>query len=180
MQKFGASPIDEVLISVKVPYSHITKNGEFQFIGISPPQGKYQNRQSFSCQKTDFLYESSNEVLELSDFSSIESNNSQRAISKRSIEYDIQITKAEMESKNLTANRTVLVTCEEKNIKCHEIICIVGPFRRRQTVARLYLTMTLDISSIKGNMRKNIYFNKTMVHCVVFRIIDGNKRYIIN
>lgn len=177
IQKFGASPIEEVLLKIRIPYGYQTKKGVINFVKISIPEG-YHDGQPFACEKNDMLNpinddsdndNSDDELLErtvtrkkrhlsesftadyfLPTFNS-EIRKSNIQVLQRSKRFiTLQENKNNSAITNLRENRTVRINCEQNEVICTEIVCNVGPFRRLQIISRLLITMKADISAIKS------------------------------
>lgn len=179
IQKFGASPVEEVLLKIRIPYGYQTKKGIINFINIYIPEG-YHDGQPYSCEKNDMikpmnadedinqepfertvtrkrrqLSESFTKNYLISTINSDDKRPNIQEVLKRSKRFlTVQENKNNSMNTNLRENRTVRISCEQNEVICTEIICNIGPFRRLEIVSRLLITMKADISAIKS-----IYFN---------------------
>lgn len=66
------------------------------------------------------------------------------------VESHARVRRDAQSEESLLANRTVRLSCTEPEVSCHTMRCVIGPFRRPQHVARLLVTMALNITALKG------------------------------
>lgn len=76
IQKFGASPVDQVLLTLNIPYTYKLKNEYIPFIEIYVPEG-YIADQPFYCESVNFEYDAQLEYR--TEENSTEQNSIKRA-----------------------------------------------------------------------------------------------------
>lgn len=147
MQKFGASPIEEVILTVKIP-THLRRPDaeDVMIININNTIGRMDGYQ-FYCSdsnQTEVLSVTSNKIVSMDDVivnsSSVTSNNTH---AKFSIEENTQINVP-------SENRTLYINCTSDTIKCVYITCKLGPFLSSLSVAKFLVTLDLQLSSFPG------------------------------
>jgi len=147
VQKFGASPIEEVILTVKIPtHLHRYNAEDVAIVSINDTIGKMDGYQ-FYCSdsnQTEVLSVASNRIPSTNDVIVINSNvvnNNTHA--KFSIEEDTPMNVP-------SENRTLYINCTNNAIECVQITCRLGPFLSSLSVAKFLVTLDLQLSSFPG------------------------------
>ncbi|KAL0127515.1 hypothetical protein PUN28_003059 [Cardiocondyla obscurior] len=152
VQKFGASPIEEAMLTVKIPmYFHRHDAGDVTIVNINDIIGIMDGYQ-FYCSdlnQTEVLSDGLNKIVSRDNVivnSSSIANNDTHA--KFSIEENTPINVP-------SENRTLYINCTSDVIKCVQISCRLGPFLSSLSVAKFLVTLDLQLSSFPANMLKH-------------------------
>lgn len=148
MQKFGASPIEEVMLTVKIPtYLRRYDAEDVMIVSINDTVGRMDGYQ-FYCSdsnQTELISMASNKIASTDDViimnSSIVTSNNTHA--KFSIEEDTPMNVP-------SENRTLYINCTNNAIECVKITCRLGPFLSSLSVAKFLVTLDLQLSSFPG------------------------------
>jgi len=140
IQTFGVSPIEETILTVKIP-THIrrfnTKN--IAIININDIIGIIDGHQ-FYCNdiisQSDILIASFEEISSsmLVESSNVEDNN----------------TNARNEVNAMYENRTLYINCSSNAIECIQVDCSLGPFMSSLSVARFQIILDLQLANFPG------------------------------
>ncbi|XP_011872800.1 PREDICTED: integrin alpha pat-2-like [Vollenhovia emeryi] len=153
VQKFGVSPIEEAMLTVKIPTYFRRSNAEdVAIVNVNDIIGIMDGYQ-FYCSdsnQTEVLSVALNKIASTNDVivmntSSIASNNTH---AKFSIEED---TPMHVPSEN----RTLYINCTSDAVECVQITCRLGPFLSSLSVAKFLVTMDLQLSSFPAEMLKH-------------------------
>ncbi|XP_011062197.1 PREDICTED: integrin alpha-PS4-like [Acromyrmex echinatior] len=152
VQKFGASPIEEVILTVKIP-THLRRPDakDVMIISINDTIGRMDGYQ-FYCSdsnQTEVLSITSNKIVSINDVivnsSSVASNNTH---AKFSIEENTQMNVP-------SENRTLYINCTSNAIECVHIVCRLGPFLSSLSVAKFLVTLDLQLSNFPADILKH-------------------------
>lgn len=142
VQKFGASPIEEAILTVKIP-THIRRlhdTADIAIVSINDTIGRMDAYQ-FYCSdsnKTDdgfFVASTDNAIL-------MNPENT-KTHARFSIEEDTPM--------NLPSeNRTLYINCTNSAVECAKIDCRLGPFLSSLSVAKFLVTLDLQLSNFPG------------------------------
>ncbi|KOX74851.1 Integrin alpha-8 [Melipona quadrifasciata] len=148
IQKFGVSPIDEVILTISVPIYWKHNIEDIQIININEIISNL-NGQPFYC-----AYENSTASTTLINKSEIYSTNTELYTQKEfrmNTNFSINFP---------PDNRSIYINCTNINVKCTYIICQLGPFISSSSVAKLSLTLDFYLSHFKSKIteRKDIIF----------------------
>lgn len=151
VQKFGASPIEEVMLVVKIPtYLRRHDAEDVAIVNINETISRMDGYQ-FYCSdsnQTEVLsaaslrrkkIASTDDVIVMNS-SSVARNNTH---AKFSIEEDTPINVP-------SENRTLYINCTSNAIQCVQITCRLGPFLSSLSVAKFLVTLDLQLSSFPG------------------------------
>lgn len=58
---------------------------------------------------------------------------------------------------NYLVNRTFYANCSTKNIICSSVVCLAGPFNKRQNNAIVQMKMMFNVSSVSGMITLKFY-----------------------
>lgn len=153
VQKFGASPIEEAMLTVKIPMRFRRHNAEdVAIVSIKDTIGIMDGYQ-FYCSdsnQTEVLSAELNKIVSTDDVivmnsSSITSNNTH---AKFSIDEDTPMNVP-------SENRTLYINCTSNAIECVEITCRLGPFLSSLSVAKFLVTLDLQLSTFPGKLLPN-------------------------
>lgn len=132
VQKCGASPIEEVILTISIPTYWKHSTGDIQIININETIG-YMDGQQFYCTPSTYL------ISEPKNHSTYSELNVQEQFPMGT---DLPI--------NLPPeNRTVYINCTNTDIKCTRIKCELDPFRSSSTVAKLSVILDIYFSNFK-------------------------------
>jgi len=159
VEKFGASPIDEVFLSVQIPTQIYGEHGTelINVVQLYAPDGIHA-KQPINCQSnTQYIVEnilSSESEMGLQDArNTVEDDimTTELPLLKRSVreikQEDTLTNETKIESE-YPANRTFYINCSNSDVVCSYIHCSIGPFRIKQNIAVLRIKMVIDVSSI--------------------------------
>lgn len=148
VQKFGASPIKEAMLTVKIP-AHFRRHDveDVVIVSVNDTIGIMDGYQ-FYCSdsnQTEVLSAALNKIVSTDDVivinsSSIASNNTHE---KFSIEEDTPMNVP-------SENRTLYINCTNNAIECVQITCRLGPFLSSLSVAKFLVTLDLQLSNFPG------------------------------
>lgn len=153
VQKFGVSPIEEVMLIVKIPTHLRRHNAEnIAIVNINETIRRidgyefycsdYSNQIEIpplaSLYRKNFIKRFTDDVTMNS--SSVANNNTH---AKFSIEEDTPMNVP-------SENRTFYINCTNNAIQCVQITCRLGPFLSSLSVAKLLVTLDLQLSSFPG------------------------------
>ncbi|XP_070157103.1 integrin alpha-PS4 isoform X2 [Polyergus mexicanus] len=150
VQKFGASPIEEIVLTVKIPThirrSHDTEN--IAIVSINDTIGRMDAYQ-FYCSDLNETYGLSvmSERIAATD----------NAILVKSVENDTHARFSIEEDSPMyvpSENRTLYVNCTNSAIKCTRIDCRLGPFLSSLSVAKFLVTLDLQLSNFPADLMK--------------------------
>lgn len=147
VQKFGVSPIEEAILTVKVP-THIRQPNvkDIAIIGINDIIG-IMNGYQFYCnhitnRSESFIASFEESKLTASsmalDLSRIADNNTNARTE----------TNASMHVPS--ENRTLYINCSSDVVHCAQIDCILGPFVSSLSVARFLIILDLQLPNFPG------------------------------
>lgn len=158
VQKFGASPIKEIMLTVKIP-THLRRRDavDVAIVSINDTIGKMDGYE-FYCSdsnQTEVLSESSRVAFSrkiastddaiVTNASSVASKNTH---AKFSIEEDAPLNVP-------SENRTLYINCTNNAVECVRITCRLGPFLSSLSVAKFLVTLDLQLSSFPADMLKH-------------------------
>ncbi|XP_012523377.1 integrin alpha-PS4 [Monomorium pharaonis] len=153
VQKFGASPIEEVMLTVKIPMYFRRNDAEnVMIVSINDTVSRMDGYQ-FYCSdsnQTEVISVVSNKIASKDDVivmnSSIVTSNNTHA--KFSIEENTPMNVP-------SENRTLYINCTNNAIECVQITCRLGPFLSSLSVAKFLVTLNLQLSSFPADMLKH-------------------------
>lgn len=146
VQKFGASPIEEAMLTVKIPTHFRRPDAEdIVIVNINDIIGIMDGYQ-FYCSdsnQTEIL-SAPNKIVSTDDVIVMNSNiANDNTHAKFSIEEDTPINVP-------SENRTLYINCTNNAIECVQITCRLGPFLSSLSVAKFLMTLDLQLSSFPG------------------------------
>ncbi|XP_017761213.1 PREDICTED: integrin alpha-5-like [Eufriesea mexicana] len=137
IQKFGASPINEVILIVNIPTHWKYSTGNIQIININQTIG-YMDGQPFHCTHLTTLVSESKIDITTTELYTQE-----------------KFTMDTNFSRNFPAeNRSVYINCTNTNVECTRIKCKLGPFLHSSSVAKLSLILDFYLSNFKSKTMK--------------------------
>ncbi|XP_025265268.1 integrin alpha-4-like isoform X2 [Camponotus floridanus] len=160
VQKFGASPIEEAVLTVKIP-THIRQShdaADVAIVSINDTTGRmdaYQFYCSDSNETDDGLSIASKQMADNVILLSPEN----KTYARFSIEEDTPM--------NLPSeNRTLYINCTNDAVECAKIDCRLGPFLSSLSVAKFLITLDLQLSNFPADLMKN--------KDIVFYVTEGS------
>nr|XP_033205662.1 integrin alpha-4-like [Bombus vancouverensis nearcticus] len=161
IQKFGDSPIDEVILTINIPIYWKHSTGDIQIININETIS-YLDGQPFYCTHLNSTLSTA-----LTNISEIYFSNT-----------ELYTQKGFMMDTNFSINsppenRSIYINCTNANVKCTYIKCELGPFLSSSSVAKLSLILDFYISDFKTKMveEKDIIFFLSSGHV---NILESN------
>ncbi|XP_020284069.1 integrin alpha-PS4-like [Pseudomyrmex gracilis] len=153
VQKFGISPIDQALLTVKIPTQFRRSDTEHAtIVSIDDATGRL-NGNEFFCNISN--------VAKISPEASGKFNKT--AYTDDAIVDQFGITNTNVNAKfsieeNATMsipfeNRTLYVNCTNEAVSCVELRCVLGPFESSSSVAKL--TLDLQLSNFSADIMKD-------------------------
>ncbi|KAL6431766.1 hypothetical protein ACFW04_007349 [Cataglyphis niger] len=164
VQKFGASPIEEAVLTVKIP-THIRQShdtGDIAIVSINETIGRmdaYQFYCSDSNETDSELSVASERIIIASTDNAILKSAENDTHARFSIEEN---TPMYMPSEN----RTLYVNCTNSAIKCARIDCRLGPFLSSLSVAKFLVTLDLQLSKFPADLMKG--------RDIIFYVTEGS------
>lgn len=151
VQKFGASPIDKVVLTVKIPthWRH-TDTEDIMIVSIDSIIGMMDGYQ-FSCSdsnQTDLAIKAKR-TASTTDNAVVFNSSS---VADSGMRANLSIEENTLMNVPLE-NRTLYVNCTNDVIRCTRINCILGPFTSSLSVAKLLITLDLQLASFHGRCK---------------------------
>lgn len=143
IQKFGASPINQVILTISIPTFWKQSIGDIQIININDTTCNYIDNQPFHC-----TYLNSTVSTALIDNFKIYTANTEKYTEKF-------ITDSNFSINFPPKNRSLYVDCINDNIKCTYIKYKLGPFLNSLSIAKISLILDFYLP----NFKCKIYFN---------------------
>lgn len=147
VQKFGASPIEEAILTVKIPMRFRRQDTEdVAIVSINDTIGIMDGYQFYCDSKqTEVISVALNKIISMDDVIVINSSNiaENNTHAKFSIEEDTPLNVP-------SENRTLYINCTSNAIECVQITCRLGPFLSSLSVAKFLVTLDLQLSSFPG------------------------------
>ncbi|XP_024893200.1 integrin alpha-9-like [Temnothorax curvispinosus] len=160
VQKFGASPIEEAILTVKIPM-HFRRHGaeDIAVVNINDTIGIMDGHQFYcSYSNQTEVPAALNKIVSTDDVIVMNSSNiaSKNTHAKFSIEEDTPMNVP-------SENRTLFINCTSNEIECVQITCRLGPFLSSLSVAKFLVTLDLQLSRFSADMlkQKDIIFYVT-------------------
>ncbi|KAF2904031.1 hypothetical protein ILUMI_02128 [Ignelater luminosus] len=159
VEKFGASPIEEVSLTIEIP-TQIYGSELINFVQLYPPEG-YHAGQPINCQSNvNYLIDEDYDGFSQFNLKDVEEDdantflNNERTTteatpSKRSVREttDTQSNKTN-EFEEYPLNRTLYINCSNSDVECSYVNCAIGPFKTKQNMAVLQLRMLLNAPAL--------------------------------
>ncbi|PBC26440.1 Integrin alpha-PS3 [Apis cerana cerana] len=147
IQKFGASPINQVILTISIPTFWKQSIGDIQIININDTTCSYIDNQPFHC-----TYLNSTVSTALIDNFKIYTANTEKYTEKF-------ITDSNFSINFPPKNRSLYVDCINDNIKCTYIKYKLGPFLNSLSIAKISLILDFYLPNFKSMMAgKDIIF----------------------
>ncbi|XP_067204959.1 integrin alpha-9-like [Linepithema humile] len=144
VQNFGASAVEEAVLTVKIPtHIRLPGIGEIAIVNIGDLE---MNGQELFCGYSSQTEVSTSVVEEITE-NTIAVNSSSANGTKFSIEG------APMNA--LSENRTFYINCTNNAIRCEQIDCRLGPFLSSLHVAKFLVTLDLQVKNFPNDVIKN-------------------------
>lgn len=120
-------------------------NSETPFLSLFPLEA-YLDGQPIIC-KTNLTLITDNEYA------------TNRSRAKRFVHEDIKLKSEVWKSPSKNefhhlVNRTFYANCSSGNVHCSSVVCMAGPFNKKQNAAVVQLRMLFNVSSISGKNKK--------------------------
>ncbi|XP_072762509.1 integrin alpha-8 isoform X2 [Anoplolepis gracilipes] len=150
VQKFGASPIEEAVLTVKIP-THIRRShdtGDIAIVSINDTIGR-MDAYEFYCSdsnETDGVSIASKKIASTNNEILVSAENNTHA--RFSIEEDAPMNVP-------SENRTLYVNCTNSAVECLQIDCRLGPFLSSLSVAKFLITLDLQLSNFPADLMKD-------------------------
>lgn len=160
VQKFGQSPIDESSLNVLLPMYWDDEGYRTEIIRISQTFGLMEGKQFFCTDSSNSTSDDDSlaiDSLVQQDVTRIEqvrnSSDRNRTMERFSIE--------ETTSSNLPPDsRTIYLNCTNPAITCAQISCKLGTFASSLTVAKLVITLDLELKNFRRKFNFNLAENR--------------------
>ncbi|CAL1684033.1 unnamed protein product [Lasius platythorax] len=146
IQKFGASPIEEAVLTVKIP-THILRShdtGDIAIVNINDTIGR-MDAYEFYCSDSNETEGLSVASKKMDNAILVRAENNTHA--RFSIEEDTPMNVP-------SENRTIYINCTNSAIKCARIDCRLGPFLSSLSVAKFLVTLNLQLSNFPADLTK--------------------------
>lgn len=153
IQKFGASPINEVILTLSIPTFWKQSIGDIQIININDITCSYMDNQPFHC-----IYLNSTVSTTLIDNFKIYTANTEKS--------EKFITDSNFSINFPPKNRSLYVDCINDNVKCTYIKYKLGPFINSLSIAKLSLILDFNLS----NLKCKILFNMLIYFYIIFKL----------
>ncbi|XP_032691162.1 integrin alpha-9-like isoform X2 [Odontomachus brunneus] len=161
IQRFGVSPIEEVTLTMRIPthWQHSTGNIVIANISsvISILDGSPFHCGDFNHNDAPLIDDSTIASLALVTNSSYIASNNTHANFSSGENTLIDVP---------PANRTLYVNCTNNSVRCKQISCKVGPFPNTLSVAKLLITLDLQVLNFHATLMKD--------KDIVFYVSEGN------
>lgn len=147
VQRFGASPIEEVALVVQIPIYWRHGTEVIKIININDTIGKMDGHQ-FYCSDSD---QTDWPIVEAKKIAA--KNNAIVINSSNTVDNSVN-AKFSVEEGTLInvpfENRTLYVNCTNIAVQCARIDCKLGPFVSSLSVAKLLITLDLQLANFHG------------------------------
>jgi len=135
VQSFGASAVEEAVLTVKVLYIRLSGIGEIAIVNISNLE---MNKQKFSYGYSNQTERPTSVVEEITS--------TENAVNlMNDTKFSIEESAASMSA--LSENRTFYINCTNSAIRCEQIICGLGPPLSFLHTAKLLVTLDLQVKN---------------------------------
>ncbi|XP_015431891.1 PREDICTED: integrin alpha-5-like, partial [Dufourea novaeangliae] len=149
VQKFGVSPLEEVVLTISIPtyWKHSTE--DIQIINLNKTTG-YMDGQQLYCTHSNVTPSVS--LISIPNIYSAHSNLSVQEKFKTKTNFSMSLP---------PVNRSLYLDCANTNVQCTYLECKLSPFTSSLSVAKVTLMLDLYLKNFKSNMLEGkdiIYF----------------------
>ncbi|KAL6264540.1 hypothetical protein P5V15_004645 [Pogonomyrmex californicus] len=150
VQKFGVSPIEEAVLTVKIPIRLCRHDIEdVAIVSINDTIGKMDGHQFYCSDSNETeIFSVVSKKIAMNNHAVMVNSTNNKTHEKFSIEENIPMNVP-------SENRTFFINCTSNVIQCVQISCRLGPFISSLSVAKFLVTLDLQLSNFPDDVIKH-------------------------